>query len=435
MRINHKLGSLKILNQHLNLYPTPLNLNYAFNFGSLAGIVLMVQIITGILLAMHYTAHVDHAFSSVVHLMNDVPSGMILRYTHANGASLFFTVVYLHTFRGIYYSSGNQPRELVWITGVIILLVMIITAFIGYYISQKWVYLHTMLLESNVELSKAFTSVNLSVIYIRSKDDEKKAVSPVKSYYNLHNLDTQLSILKDNKRKAGIYLVLNNKNGNAYIGSAINNRIYARFRNHCIHLKNTNIALSRAIRKYGLENFSFHILEYFAGIIEKENCKKAHLSLLERETFFLKEYMPMYNIILSGVSSLGYKHTEQTKIKMRTNYSVERKVLVAKLNKGKTLNDSAKALLSKKALERYQNAAFKKEFLLKNKDTLFKGKSVILYGLASSSTGSSADNNILSKYKSITEASVAFSCDRKTISKYLNNPNKLFKGLGYLKSQ
>ena len=132
MRINHKLGSLKILNQHLVIYPTPLNLNYAFNFGSLAGVVLMVQIVTGILLAMHYTAHVDHAFSSVVHLMNDVPSGMILRYTHANGASLFFTVVYFHTFRGIYYSSGNQPRELVWITGVVILLLMIITAFIGY---------------------------------------------------------------------------------------------------------------------------------------------------------------------------------------------------------------------------------------------------------------------------------------------------------------
>lgn len=132
MRLNHKLGSLKVLNQHLITYPTPVNLNYAFNFGSLAGIVLGVQIVTGILLAMHYTAHVDHAFSSVVHIMMDVPSGMIIRYTHANGASLFFVVVYLHIFRGIYYSSGNMPREIVWISGVVILLVMIITAFIGY---------------------------------------------------------------------------------------------------------------------------------------------------------------------------------------------------------------------------------------------------------------------------------------------------------------
>jgi ubiquinol-cytochrome c reductase cytochrome b subunit len=132
MRLNHKLGPLKILNQHLVVYPTPLNLNYSYSFGSMAGVVLGVQIVTGILLAMHYTPHVDHAFASVVHLMQDVPNGIIIRYTHANGASLFFTVVYLHIFRGIYYSSGNQPRELVWITGVVILLLMIITGFIGY---------------------------------------------------------------------------------------------------------------------------------------------------------------------------------------------------------------------------------------------------------------------------------------------------------------
>lgn len=132
MRISNKLGALKILNAHLVVYPTPLNLNYAFNFGSLSGIVLGVQIVTGILLAMHYTAHADIAFSSVIHLMYDVPSGMILRYTHANGASLFFVVVYIHILRGVYYSSGNMPREIVWISGVVILLVMIITAFIGY---------------------------------------------------------------------------------------------------------------------------------------------------------------------------------------------------------------------------------------------------------------------------------------------------------------
>jgi ubiquinol-cytochrome c reductase cytochrome b subunit len=132
LRINNKLGPLKVLNQHLVVYPTPLNLNYFYSWGSMAGIVLVVQIVTGIILAMHYTAHVDHAFASVVHLMQDVPYGIIMRYTHANGASLFFVVVYMHIFRGIYYSSGNQPREAVWITGVIILLLMIITAFIGY---------------------------------------------------------------------------------------------------------------------------------------------------------------------------------------------------------------------------------------------------------------------------------------------------------------
>jgi len=140
MRFINKLGPLKVLNNHLSIYPTPMNLSYAWNFGSLAGIVLASQIITGILLAMHYVGHVDLAFNSVVHLMNDVPSGMILRYAHANGASLFFIVVYIHILRGVYYSSGNQPREAVWITGVVILLVMVLTAFIGYTInSQKWI--------------------------------------------------------------------------------------------------------------------------------------------------------------------------------------------------------------------------------------------------------------------------------------------------------
>lgn len=132
MRLHNKVQVLNLLNHHIGVYPTPMNLNWNWSWGSLSGLVLASQIVTGILLAMHYVGHVDHAFSSVQHLMVDVPSGVILRYTHANGASLFFTVVYLHVLRGLYYSSGNQPREIVWISGVVILLLMVITAFIGY---------------------------------------------------------------------------------------------------------------------------------------------------------------------------------------------------------------------------------------------------------------------------------------------------------------
>nr|NP_046142.1 apocytochrome b [Chlamydomonas moewusii]AAC39350.1 apocytochrome b [Chlamydomonas moewusii]QRM91391.1 apocytochrome b [Chlamydomonas moewusii] len=132
MRLHNRIQVLNLLNSHLAIYPTPLNLNWSWSWGSLSGLVLASQIVTGILLAMHYVGHVDHAFASVQHLMVDVPSGVILRYTHANGASLFFTVVYLHVLRGLYYSSGNQPREIVWISGVVILLLMVITAFIGY---------------------------------------------------------------------------------------------------------------------------------------------------------------------------------------------------------------------------------------------------------------------------------------------------------------
>ena len=119
-------------NEHLIDYPTPSNLNYWWGFGSTAGICLIVQILTGIFLAMHYTPHIDLAFFSVEHIMRDVEGGWLLRYMHANGASMFFIVVYLHLFRNLYYGSYASPREAVWILGVIILLLMILTAFIGY---------------------------------------------------------------------------------------------------------------------------------------------------------------------------------------------------------------------------------------------------------------------------------------------------------------
>ena len=123
---------LNTVNEHLIDYPTPSNLSYWWGFGSTAGICLVLQILTGIFLAMHYTPHIDLAFLSVEHIMRDVEGGWFLRYMHANGASMFFIVVYLHLFRNLYYGSYASPREAVWILGVVILLLMILTAFIGY---------------------------------------------------------------------------------------------------------------------------------------------------------------------------------------------------------------------------------------------------------------------------------------------------------------
>lgn len=123
---------LSVVQNHLVRYPTPSNLNSNYNWGALAGLCQVLQIVTGIFQAMHYTAHVDLAFHSVQHLMRDVPNGWLLRYLHANGASLFFVVVYRHLFRALYYTSYASPREFVWLIGVVILLVMILTAFIGY---------------------------------------------------------------------------------------------------------------------------------------------------------------------------------------------------------------------------------------------------------------------------------------------------------------
>jgi ubiquinol-cytochrome c reductase cytochrome b subunit len=123
---------LAIVDSHLIDYPSPINLSYAWSFGSLAGICLVIQILTGIFLAMHYTPHIDLAFASVEHIMRDVNGGWLIRYMHANGASMFFIVVYCHIFRGLYYGSYMAPRELLWCSGVVIFLLMMATAFMGY---------------------------------------------------------------------------------------------------------------------------------------------------------------------------------------------------------------------------------------------------------------------------------------------------------------
>jgi len=123
---------ISIFTNHLIKYPTPININYAWSFGSLAGICLIIQILTGIFLAMHYTAHIELAFSSVEHIMRDVNNGWLIRYAHANGASMFFIVVYCHIFRGLYFGSYMHPRQLLWCSGVLMFILMMATAFMGY---------------------------------------------------------------------------------------------------------------------------------------------------------------------------------------------------------------------------------------------------------------------------------------------------------------
>jgi quinol-cytochrome oxidoreductase complex cytochrome b subunit len=130
--IDYRLPVFTFLNHELNEYPTPRNLSYWWNFGSLAGIMLVTMIVTGIVLAMHYTPHTDYAFESVERIMRDVNYGWLIRYLHMNGASMFFILTFIHMFRGLYYGSYKAPRELLWILGVVILLIMMATAFMGY---------------------------------------------------------------------------------------------------------------------------------------------------------------------------------------------------------------------------------------------------------------------------------------------------------------
>jgi ubiquinol-cytochrome c reductase cytochrome b subunit len=130
--VDYRLPIFTFMNHELTEYPTPRNLSYWWNFGSLAGIALVIMIATGIMLAMQYTAHVDYAFDSIERIMRDVNSGWLLRYLHSNGGSFFFIVVYIHVFRGLYYGSYKAPREILWILGVVILVLMMMTAFMGY---------------------------------------------------------------------------------------------------------------------------------------------------------------------------------------------------------------------------------------------------------------------------------------------------------------
>jgi ubiquinol-cytochrome c reductase cytochrome b/c1 subunit len=137
-----KSGFMRWLDQRLPLprlaydsfvdYPTPKNLNYWWTFGGILSFLLVVMIVTGVVLAMHYVASTTMAFASVEHIMRDVNYGWLMRYLHMNGASMFFLAVYIHMFRGMYYGSYKEPREVLWILGVLIYLLMMATAFLGY---------------------------------------------------------------------------------------------------------------------------------------------------------------------------------------------------------------------------------------------------------------------------------------------------------------
>ena len=127
-----RLPIIGLVHSSFVAFPNPRNLNYFWTFGGILAFMLMSQIVTGIVLAMHYTPEASMAFNSVEHIMRDVNYGWLIRYVHANGASMFFFAVYVHIFRGIYYGSYKAPREVLWLLGIVIYLLMMATGFMGY---------------------------------------------------------------------------------------------------------------------------------------------------------------------------------------------------------------------------------------------------------------------------------------------------------------
>lgn len=228
MRLLKTHPILGLANSYLIDSPQPSNLSYMWNFGSLLGVCLIIQILTGVFLAMHYTPSVDLAFISVEHIMRDVNYGWLIRYLHANTASFFFIFVYLHIGRGLYYGSYKSPRTLLWSIGVIILVLMMAIAFLGF-IGQKWMYIYNV----DTTTIQYFSIPTLITPSTRLKTIlDKYNIKPVLLFEDLINSDTKKIAYRTLKPFSGIYMIVNLVTGKYYVGSAVTGNLYMRFHKH-----------------------------------------------------------------------------------------------------------------------------------------------------------------------------------------------------------
>jgi group I intron endonuclease len=402
MKLLKSHSLLSLANSYVIDSPQPSNLNYAWNFGSLLALCLGIQIVTGVTLAMHYTPNIDLAFISVEHIMRDVNYGWMIRYLHANTASFFFLFVYLHIGRGLYYGSYKAPRVLPWSIGVIILILMMATGFLGILdICPKWL---------DNEMEVLFMTSNLIISpQLKSVLDDRK-IKPIIVFEELNKEEVKENLRNETRKKSGIYGIFNLVTGDLYIGSAVTNKFYSRFYKHLIRgLGNKNIALD--LSKQGIESFAFIILEYFP----EEVTKKNNPNLMALETYWIQTYLPSYNILLEAGNSLGYKHTEEIKQKMKEIYSDERRKRIGLLNKDKLLPNSVKSLMREAALNRSDE--------IKQKYRLASSKPVTLYN---------EDGTVYMKFEGIKIMAKHFGCDHKTINKFINS-EKLFKKQWYVK--
>jgi group I intron endonuclease len=418
MRILKTNPVLTILNSYLVDSPQPSTLSYLWNFGSLLGLCLVAQIVTGVLVSMHYQGSASDAFTSVEHVMRDVNDGWLLRMCHANMASFFFIAVYLHIARGLYFGSYRTPRVGVWVIGTIIFFLMMATAFLGKYHCPKWsnIYIRSKSINNINVFSNNFqkrnystnnTNINCSITlfnFIR-----EKGLKPVFVYEDLDLEEKRKIILKDTRGLSGIYLILNKITLDYYIGSASTGRIYTRFSNHLIHKKGSKI-VKLAVNKYNLSNFAFMVLELFPDIINRVNNK----DLLNIEDFYLKSLLPNYNILTEAGNSFGYKHTEITRIKMKVHYSEKRRKWIGDLNRGKSFSKETIMRMKQSSLNR-KKPVYSEEALLNMKK---KSKKLIVLNL---------NGTVYGKYPSITEAIKILKCNAKTVSRTLKTEEKILK--------
>ena len=236
---------------------------------------------------------------------------------------------------------------------------------------------------------------------------KKLDLKPVYVFENLRVETTRQNVLKSTSGLSGIYMIINKTTGDYYIGSAATNRFYARFSNHLIYFRGSKI-IKAAVKKYGLDNFAFLILELYPKIVTKENNKE----LLDLEDKYLKSLLPNYNILTEAGSSFGYKHTEVDRIKMKEIYSDERRKMIGNLNKGKNLSTETIEKMREKALNR---PLMSYETRLK---CISHTRPLILYNL---------NGTVYGQYSTILEAAKAINCNEKTIRRALSTEKKLVK--------
>jgi group I intron endonuclease len=404
--------------------------------------------------------------------MRDVENGYVLRYVHANVASFFFIFVYSHIGRNLYYGSFKSPRVLVWSIGVIILILMIAIAFLGYVHSPKWfnlnkkcsVYLYqeknsrpSLILKGmeaaqNLKYNKLnnklichlnsvrkYSTFGLHTIKSRKKDcsvqfktNVEIAPTPLpiagrrgKGTERLNILIKELGInpvyiFEDLNTEITKKQILNDTKGLSGIYMIINKIT----KDYYIGSASTNRFYARfsnhviyftgskivksAVKKYDLKNFAFIILELYPNVVTKENNKE----LLDLEDKYLKLLLPNYNILTEAGSSFGYKHTEVDRQKMKDIYSDKRREMIGELNRGKKLSYETINKMKEKALNR---APMSNNTKLK---CITNTRPVVLYNL---------NGTVYGKYSTITKAAEAINCNVKTINRALNTEKKLVK--------
>lgn len=421
---------LSLVNSYLIDSPQPTSINYWWNLGSLLGLCLVIQLASGIFLAMHYSSNIELAFNSVEHIMRDVNAGWLIRYIHANGASFFFICMYLHIGKALYYGSYKSPRTTVWIVGVIIFILTMATAFMGYLISSPKSYIYKPKnyipslnrynrFNNNISSFKKFNNNNISIRYLHTKRHQditdpniifnKLGIKLVDWWDNLDDHNNRLLIQNSLKNKSGIYIIINKINNYTYIGSGSTNKLYTKFSNHLLHHKNSNNLIKRSINKYGLNNFIFGILEYYPNKVNVNNNKE----LIALETSYISLIMPQYNILTEASNNFGYRYSEIDLSNYKSSLTLERKELLKLLQNKNILYHKNNLSLNNSTF--YIDTQYNNSNIYKNDVDIKSGynnpdKTIKIYKY----------NELLCSFKNINKAANYLCCSPTTIQESIN---------------